>query len=134
MKNKRFISIIFIAIMAFSFSITASAESRTWSLLKTETEKNSTLMGLYNYGNIEYNKNDKSSKDGVNLYLRASMPGKKWKNVKKILAQPGLTVKSSENTTHPDGKHLSSWQGTLTSWWPNGKGCSATGKIHAHGK
>ena len=110
-------------------SMPAGAVSSTFSLAKDQTNAYSETLGLYSKGYVEYLKTSTSSNDGVNLYYDYAFPGKGWQNAYHIFAEPG---KSASKLTPYDLGTGASWRGHMCSWWWNGTGCVASGKVHAY--
>lgn len=132
LKSKRkfkFLTVLMAVLMFTSiFSINASAASTNWVLSRDKTEAYSNVLGLYQKGRIKNLITGSTSSDGVYLYLEYSIPGEGWLKAQSVLAEPGSS--SSSNFYTFLGSKVS-WRGKLTSWWPGGKNCVASGEIEA---
>lgn len=131
-KSKRTFKLltVLMAILMFTsiFSINASAATTSWVLSKDKTETYSNALGLYYKGGIKKLVTGSTSSDGVYLCLEYSIPGKPWVEAQRILAEPGST---SSLNFYTSLSPKASWRGKLTSWWPGGKNCVASGEIEA---
>lgn len=124
-KVKRMLAMCLACVLLVSaMTLPASAASASATLRPSSTSITTSILGLYNSGYCSLTTYT-SSKDGVNLYLDQSAPGKGWSNAKHLMVNPG----GSDTSTvagYNDGR---SWRGVLNSWWPGGTGCYAKGTI-----
>lgn len=128
LKIKRLLAMCLAAVMMVSaFAIPASAASSSAYLTKNSDYAESSALGLYKSGYCSL-VNSTVSNDGVNCYLDQSEPGKGWANAKHIFCEPGESMTSS-TASFSNGR---SWRVTLSSWWPGGINCIATGTAYAY--
>ncbi len=130
MKSKKILAVAAAAVLLVSTaSMPAGAVTVDWTLYKNQSWSESTTVGLYNCASIDFLKNDKTSKNGVNLYLDYAIPGLGYENKLHLFCDPGQTDCAT-------GKYMvrvpSSWKGNMHSWWPGGKDCLSYGRFRAY--